>query len=154
MKQFLLCLQIPGLALALTGCSAITGQNGDADVRIGGEPGSQSGQGRGRTADIIAGSLIGAANGGNVGRAMDETDRANLAGTLEAVRTGVTSSWRNPDTGNSYSVVPFRTILSIREPCREYNIAAIIGGIEEQEQGRACRLDDGSWVIQNRNDAR
>src|SRR5581483_4919661 len=37
-----------------------------------------------------------------LGGLMDETDRLKTAATLETVRTGVPSTWRNPDTGNEY----------------------------------------------------
>lgn len=139
--------------VSLIGCTATPGQNEQAGVLIGGvlggALGSQVGQGRGRTAAIIAGTLIGASVGGNVGRTMDEVDRANLAGTLETVRTGVPSRWQNPDTGNRYTVVPTRTIESAAGPCREYTINATIGGREEEVYGRACRQEDGSWLVQN-----
>ena len=44
----------------------------------------------------MAGTMI----GGAVGRSMDDVDRLKTARSLETVRTGVPSSWRNPDTGN------------------------------------------------------
>ncbi|HYW77842.1 MAG TPA: RT0821/Lpp0805 family surface protein, partial [Gammaproteobacteria bacterium] len=60
-------------------------------------------------------------------------------------RTGVPSAWRNPDTGNEYSVTPTRTYESEAGPCREYTIDAIIGGKKEKVYGTACRQADGSW---------
>jgi surface antigen len=115
---------------------------------LGGLLGTQVGQGHGRTAAIIAGTMIGAFIGGSVGRSMDDTDRLKAAHTLESVRTGVPSTWRNPDTGNQYSVVPTRTYNTGSGPCREYTIDAMIGGQREQVYGTACRQPDGSWLVQ------
>lgn len=64
----------------------------------GGVLGSQVGHGDGHTAAIIQGSLADAAVGGAVGHAMAETDKLKTAQALENVRTGVPSSWRNPES--------------------------------------------------------
>ncbi len=124
----------------------------DAGMVIGGSLGGLLGsqvKGRGRTAAIIAGSLIGAAIGGSIGRSMDETDRMRTAQTFETVRTGVPSTWNNPDTGNEYAVTPTRTYETASGPCREYAIDAIIGGRREDVYGTACRQQDGSWKVMN-----
>ncbi|HKJ76492.1 MAG TPA: RT0821/Lpp0805 family surface protein [Gammaproteobacteria bacterium] len=138
-------------ALAVAGC-AHQGQQEQTGMVIGGVLGgllgSQVGGGRGRTAAIIAGTMAGAAIGGAVGRSMDEVDRMKTAATLENVRTGVSSSWRNPDTGHRYSVTPTETYETSRGPCREYTIDADIGGRTEKVYGTACRQSDGSWRIQ------
>jgi uncharacterized protein YcfJ len=76
---------------------------------LGGLLGNQVGGGSGRTAAIIVGTLAGAAIGGRVGQSMDDTDRMKAALSPENVRTGVNSSWKNPDTGNQYTVTPTRT---------------------------------------------
>lgn len=116
---------------------------------IGGVLGSQVGAGRGRDVALVAGALAGAAIGSSIGRSMDEVDRLRTAQTLETVRTGVQSTWRNPDTGIDYRVVPTRTYATNAGPCREYTIDARIGGQPEQVRGTACRSADGSWVIQD-----
>ncbi|TNF95935.1 MAG: hypothetical protein EP297_11240, partial [Gammaproteobacteria bacterium] len=67
----------------------------------------------------------------------------------ENVRTGVPSSWENPDTGNQYTVVPTKSYESASGLCREYTIDADVGGKKEQVYGTACRQPDGSWVVQN-----
>lgn len=144
-----------GLVLASTlgagGCATYQGQNEPAGMVIGGVLGgvlgSNVGGGRGRTAAIIAGTLAGAAIGGAVGRSMDEVDRMKTATTLETVRTGVTSTWQNPDTGYEYAVTPTRTYETGTGPCREYTIRAEIGGGTEQVYGTACRQADGSWRV-------
>jgi len=116
---------------------------------LGGVLGSNIGGGDGRTAAIIAGTMIGATIGGKVGRSMDETDRLKAAHTFETVRTGVPSSWVNPDTGNQYTVTPTRTYDTGPGPgpCREYTVDAKVGGKDEKLYGTACRQADGSWEV-------
>jgi surface antigen len=116
---------------------------------LGGLLGNQvGGHGPGRTAAVIAGTLAGAAIGGAIGQSMDITDRMNTSAALENVRTGVPTTWRNPDTGNQYTVVPTKTYDSGAGPCREYTIDAMVGGRKEKVYGTACRQPDGSWRIQ------
>jgi len=102
-----------------------------------------------RTTAIVLGTLAGASIGGAIGRSMDETDRLRTAATMESVRTGVSSTWHNPDTGNEYSVTPTRTYEAGTGPCREYTIDAIIGGERQKLYGTACRQPDGSWKIES-----
>lgn len=78
---------------------------------------------------------------------MDKLYRMRTAQTLETVRTGVQSTWKNPDTKIEYRVVPTRTYEDSSGPCREYTIDAMIGGKHEQVRGNACRTADGSWVV-------
>lgn len=139
-------------ALTLPGCAA-EGPKEQTGMVIGGALGGLLGsqaRGPGRAVAIIAGTLIGASIGGAVGQSMDDTDRLKVAQSLETVRTGVPTTWKNPDTGNEYSVTPTKTIeASGGEPCREYTMEAIIGGKRETVYGTACRQADGSWKIQS-----
>lgn len=102
-----------------------------------------------RTVAIIAGTLAGAAIGGKIGRSLDEYDRVKMAQTLEATPTYRESSWRNPDTGNSYTMTPVKTYEQQGAPCREYTMDATIGGQPEKVHGTACRQADGSWQVVN-----
>ncbi|MGD8429637.1 MAG: RT0821/Lpp0805 family surface protein, partial [Ectothiorhodospiraceae bacterium] len=135
---------------ALTSC-ADYGQQEQSGMVIGGVLGGllgrQVGEGHGNVAAIIVGTLAGAAIGGSIGRTMDETDRLKTSMALENVRTGVPSTWRNPDTGNQYTVTPTRTYDSGSGPCREFTVDAVIGGRTEQVYGTACRQPDGSWKV-------
>ena len=144
-------LQVAGLCtmVAITGCTSY-GQPEQAGMVIGGALGGYLGaqvddRHHGSTAAIIAGTLMGAAVGGAIGKTMDDVDRMRTGQTLETVRTGVSSRWRNPDTGNQYAVTPTRTYESSSGPCREYTIDAMIGGRKEKVYGTACRQPDGSW---------
>ncbi len=138
--------------LALPGC-ATEGPKEQSGMVIGGilggVLGAQIGKGHGREVAIIAGTLAGAAIGGAVGKSMDDVDRMKVAQTLEGVRTGVSSSWHNPDTGVDYTVTPTRTYETASGPCREFTTEAIIGGKKQSVYGTACRQPDGSWKVQS-----
>jgi len=141
--------------VAIPGCATnnYQGQNEPAGMVIGGVLGGLlgnqvKGHGAGRTVAVIAGTLAGAYIGGSIGRSMDETDRLRTAAALENVRTGVPSSWNNPDTGNAYTVTPTKTYETGAGPCREYTVDARVGGKPEKVYGTACRQTDGSWKIQ------
>ena len=144
-------LVILASSLALSGCESPPSKEQQGMIIggvLGGVLGSRVGGGDGRTAAIIIGTLIGASVGGAVGRSMDDTDRLKTAHALETVRTGIPSSWRNPDTGYEYTVVPTRTYETTAGPCREFTIDAVIGARQEEVVGTACRQNDGSWKIQ------
>ncbi|MCB1744598.1 MAG: glycine zipper 2TM domain-containing protein [Gammaproteobacteria bacterium] len=132
----------------LGGCATQPTQQ-DVGMVIGGGLGallgSSIGAGEGRVVASVLGTLVGAVIGGAVGRSMDDLDRMKANHALETVRTGVSSNWYNPDTGNEYAVVPTRTYDTASGPCREYVMDAIIGGRKERVYGTACRQADGSW---------
>ena len=152
MKNHTLLAAALAASVSLAGCQTTSGPNEQAGMVIGGVLGgvlgSQIGHGDGQTAATIVGSLVGAQIGGSVGRSMDDTDRLKTAHSLETVRTGVQTSWVNPDTGNQYSGVPTRTYETNSGPCREYTVDGVVGGRTEQIYGTACRQPDGSWKVQ------
>lgn len=114
---------------------------------LGGVLGSQVGRGTGRDVAIIAGALAGAYLGSAIGKSMDETDRLKTARAMEMDPTGTATTWRNPDTGNTYTVTPTRTYQTESGPCRDFTTKAIIGGKQETVYGKACRQADGSWKM-------
>lgn len=116
---------------------------------LGGVLGHQVGGGRGQTAATIIGAITGGAIGASIGRSMDDLDRIKMAATLETTRTGVATTWVNPDTGYNYRLTPTRTVETAEGPCREYIMDSTIGGRVEQIYGTACRQADGSWRIVN-----
>lgn len=147
-------LFVTSLCLALLGaCANYQSQQEQAGMVVGGvlggALGSQMGRGDGRTLAIILGTLAGTAVGGSIGHSMADVDRLKTAQTLENVRTGVPSSWRNPDSGNEYVVRPTRTYDTAAGPCREYTIDAVVGGKRDKVYGTACRQQDGSWQVRN-----
>ncbi len=152
MKRTLRTVTLATLCLALVGCAA-QGPREESGMVIGGLLGgllgAQAGDHHLRPVAIVAGTIIGASIGGTIGSYMDETDRLRAGQTLETVRTGVSSSWRNPDTGVQYQFTPTSTYETTQGPCREYTMNALIGGQLEQVYGTACRQADGSWRIMN-----
>lgn len=153
MRQLTAVAQVLGCSLLLAACANYPSQQEPGGMVVGGllggVLGSHVGAGDGRTAAIILGSLVGASIGGAVGRSMAEVDRMKTSHALENVRTGVPTSWRNPDTGSQYMVVPTRTVETTRGPCRDYTIDAVIAVKREKVIGTACRQADGSWQTSN-----
>lgn len=139
--------------VSLSSCANRQGPNESSGMiiggLIGGVLGHELGGGHGRTMATVLGTIVGTTVGGNVGRNMDETDRLKLSHSLETVRTGVSTRWQNPDTGNLYIVLPTRTYQDGKQPCREYQLDATIAGKKEEIYGIACRTEDGSWKVKN-----
>lgn len=133
------------IALSTTSCATNQSTGSLVGGILGGALGSQIGKGNGRYVAIVAGTLAGALIGGSVGNAMDDVDRMKAQQALENVPTNKTSSWQNPDTGNSYSIQPLRTFQTATGPCREYVTQAKIGAEQQQLYGTACRQADGAW---------
>ena len=67
---------------------------------------------------------------------------------LENTRTNTSTSWVNPDSGNSGAITPVETYqTSSGEYCREYVQTITVGGERQQAYGTACRQPDGAWKI-------
>ena len=105
----------------------------------------------GKTTGILAGVLLGGLAGGAIGSALDAADREyavnNSYYALERTPAGTTSTWRNPDSGNSGSVTPTHTYETDAGYCREFEQTIRVGGRTERGYGTACRQPDGSWRI-------
>ena len=113
---------LPGL----TGCETTThAQQGEVVGGVlGGVLGSQVGDGSGQTAAIIIGTMAGSMIGRHIGQTMDDVDRMKTAETLNNNRTGQSTTWTNPDTGEEYTVTPTRTFEESSGPCREFELDA------------------------------
>ncbi len=133
------------LVMAMAGCATReqTGQvlGGAAGAAVG----SQIGGGSGRTIATIGGAILGAAIGGRIGSNMDDRDYQQTGLALENSRTGETTEWVNPDTGNRFALRPTNTYQASSGPCREYTMDARIDGRDETVTGTACRQEDGTW---------
>ena len=121
---------------------------------LGGLAGSQIGSGTGQLAAVGAGVLLGGLLGSEIGKSLDKADQANLErnaqNTLETAPSGVSSSWVNPDSGNSGSLTPTKTYATATgQPCREYVSTVTIDGQTEEVYGTACREPDGTWHFVN-----
>ncbi|NKB59300.1 MAG: glycine zipper 2TM domain-containing protein [Alphaproteobacteria bacterium] len=119
---------------------------------LGALAGSQIGSGTGQLAAVAIGALAGAYVGSEVGKSLDRADRIEMENStqraLETAPSGQTVAWRNPDSGNSGTIVPQPAVQADSgEYCREYQQTITVGGKSEQAYGRACRQPDGSWKI-------
>lgn len=118
----------------------------------GGVAGAQLGKGTGRSVAIGIGAVLGALAGGEVGRSLDKADKLAMSRTtqraLETQPSGTTTTWRNPDSGNSGTVTPRPAVQRASgEYCREFQQTVTVGGKTEEAYGTACRQPDGSWKI-------
>jgi surface antigen len=132
----------------LMGCTGNYATKENAGTLTGaavGDVGSQIGGGKGQLAATAAGAIAGALVGGTVGKSMDEVDRMKANQALESSRIGYTTSWRNPDTDDTYSITPTRTYETASGPCRDFTTQAVIDGKRETLYGTACRQPDDTW---------
>lgn len=147
------------LAATLTLAACATDQHGPKQglgtligAGLGGLVGSQIGGGTGQLVAVGAGVLLGGLLGNDVGRSLDKADELyatrHAQDTLEYAPTGMTSSWSNPDSGNSGTFTPSRTYTTSQgQYCREYQTTVTVGGEVQSAYGTACRKPDGSWEI-------
>lgn len=156
MKRLLVLLLVA--LLSLSGCTQSMGPKEGAGTLLGAGAGavlgSNVGKGKGSVVAIAIGTLAGALFGQEIGRSLDRADRLamgqNAQYSLEHTRTNETTSWQNPDSGNSGSLTPTRTYQQTSgQYCREYRQTVVIGGQEQHAYGNACRQPDGNWQIQN-----
>ena len=118
----------------------------------GGLIGSQFGGGSGQAAMTGLGVLLGGLLGSEVGRSLDRADRLYIEQatrrSLERAPSGQVSQWRNPDTGNYGSVVPYAPkTMPNGQYCREFQQSLVVDGKTQQAYGTACRQPDGTWKI-------
>lgn len=155
MKKALIAIPI-ALSISLSACVGTNSgpkQMGGSflGAGLGALAGSQIGKGRGQLIAVALGTMAGAYMGNEIGQSLDRADKLYLAQTsataFEQVPTGQTTSWVNPDSGNSGTVTPTRTYQSQGSYCREFQQSVTVGGNTQQAYGTACRQEDGSWKI-------
>lgn len=141
--------------LALSGCTSDAGPNQTGGALIGaglgGLLGSQFGRGEGRLAMTALGTLAGAAIGSNIGKKLDDADRARMREAEQRAYNAPLNEpivWNNPGNGHSGTVTPTREGRRPNgEYCREFQSNITVGGQSEKGYGTACRQADGSWKI-------
>ena len=147
-----------GAMISLSACATNQGEKQTlgtlSGAGLGGLAGSQIGSGSGQLAAVGVGVLLGGLLGNEIGKSLDKADQTylsnNAQNTLESGPTGSSSSWVNPDSGNSGSLTPTNTYAtSSGQPCREYHSTVTIDGQTEDVYGTACREPDGSWRFVN-----
>lgn len=155
MKKLILLI---GAMFIVGACTSGQGQKQSGGTLIGGGlgalAGSQIGSGKGQLVAVAIGALAGAFVGGEVGKSLDRADKLAMRNStqraLETAPSGQAVAWRNPDSGNSGTIVPQRAVQTESgQYCREYQQTINVGGKAEQAYGKACRQPDGSWKIVN-----
>ena len=152
MNKLVSLLVIVGL---LSSCANDPNQKQNAGTVLGGITGaligSTIGGGDGKIVAVAAGAIAGAYIGNQIGKSMDEKDRRKLENnaqySLESSKTGKTTTWNNPDSGNYGSFTPTRTYKKDNEYCREFTQKVTVAGKTQDAYGTACRQPDGSWKI-------
>ncbi len=67
---------------------------------------------------------------------------------LETAKVGSISSWRNPNSGNSGTITPTRTLANgDGKVCREFTQTINTTGKSQKNSGIACRQPDGRWQV-------
>jgi surface antigen len=89
------------------------------------------------------GAVLGAFVGGRIGKSMDDNGQRKTVQGLEVATDNLSTAWRNPKTGHSYSVT--HTNGSATSPCRDFTATAEFDGRQEVVHGTACRQPDGGW---------
>lgn len=108
------------------------------------------GNATGIAAGVILGGLIGAAIGDRLDAADQRQASQAAQQAFEYNRTGTSTRWRNPDSGNYGTITPTRTYQSTAGTyCREYQQTIFVDGEQHQAYGTACRQPDGTWRIAN-----
>ena len=152
----LISLIIAGLAMLLSACTGDVGPKEGLGAAVGavvgGIAGAQVGDGTGQLVAGGAGVLLGALVGSEIGQSLDKADQVYAAQayneSIDTTPTGTTTSWANPDSGNSGTYTPIQTYQTDSgQYCREFQQTITVGGQTEDAYGTACRQPDGTWQI-------
>lgn len=143
------------LALILSSCAGDPNRKQNMGTVLGGATGallgSTLGGGDGNLLAVGVGAVAGAFIGNQVGASMDKTDamesRRTAQNSLEHSHSGKTSTWRNPDTGNSGEFTPKKAYKTDNGYCREFTQKITVAGKTQDGYGTACRQPDGTWKI-------
>jgi surface antigen len=104
---------------------------------------------------MAVGALVGGLLGSEVGKRLDREDveRADTTNqkAMETNNPGQSSTWSNPNTGNSGSVTPTTNAYVAQggATCRDFQQTVSAAGTTESGTGRACKQPDGSWKVNN-----
>ena len=92
-------------------------------------------------------SMPSAFAGSALASAMEDSDRLSLTRAMDTLATGDQVSWRNDQTGNSYTVKASRWFSGNSGACREFDATGEIKGNKEAAHGTACKRGDGTWNL-------
>ena len=150
MLKILATLSVP-LLLVACGPGGLSKQDAGLGVGAvaGGLLGNTVGKGSGKVVATALGAVVGGIVGSEIGKSMDDADRkaaedAEFA-ALEHGNSGVSTPWRNPDSGHYGMVVPSKPYKIQAQDCRDYTHTIYIQGQPQTMRGTACRNPDGTW---------
>ena len=153
-KHFMKLLALTLSAVLVAGCGQIAKEEVGAVIGagLGGLAGSFIGDGGGQLVAVAVGTMLGAVMGSGIGKSLDRADRLALAHAqqeaLEYGHSGSSTSWKNPDSGNSGEIVPQRAVRQADGTyCREFQQTITVGGEMQSAYGTACREADGTWKL-------
>jgi surface antigen len=154
MKKLVITMLLAIFTLSLASCADSPYSKGQQGVGIGAAGGALIGQAIGRNTEAtLIGAAVGTLLGYIVGNEMDKFDRQQLNQAYEYTPSGQATSWRNPDTGNTYEFTPQPAYTPPNRPqqvCRQAEILATIDGRAEKTFTTACRNNQtGQWEIRN-----
>jgi surface antigen len=142
-------LLLAGVFAFLAGCA---GDGNKAD--FGAFLGAASGALIGRQVDdgaggILLGAVLGGFFGYQIGKYMDEKDKARLAKSLQETPTGETDSWTNARSGKHFEVTPTSdTYAEAGKACRKFTQVVVVNGEETEVPGTACKApSEPDWSV-------
>ena len=145
-KHFMRLLAVILSAVLIAGCGQVAKEEVGAVIGagLGGLAGSFIGDGGGQLVAVAVGTMLGAVMGGGIGKSLDRADRLALAHAqqeaLEYGHSGSSTSWKNPDSGNSGEIVPQPAVWRGDGTfCREFQQTITVGGKMQSAYGTACR---------------
>jgi surface antigen len=97
-------------------------------------------------ADTVLDTVLDTVVARDIGRQMDERDRACAGHALELANDGHGVGWANERTGVIYVITPGDGGED-NGGCRPFQLSATRGAKSVTTQGRACRGGDGAWQI-------
>lgn len=144
MQRVALIVTLSCFLIAGFGCASNKAQEG---ATVGGLAGATIGAltFKDKMLGAAVGAGVGVLMGYIVGNEWDKSDEEKLQSTLETNKSGETSSWTNPDTGESYSATPDHPYM---EDQRVYRDVVI----KDEKEGhtimaKAWRDDNGVWHL-------
>ena len=140
------------MVATMAGCETYTGRLEVADAAVANVLRLQIGGEKSQTAPTVAGSMLGAYAGTEVGRKLDSADRRyaeeDALKSLETAPARQTSRWSNPDNRHAGTFTPFDLYRSADGLfCRDFDMSATVDERTQNAYGTACRSDAGEWRI-------
>lgn len=115
---------------------------------VGGVVGSRTSSEENRKVAILLGGVVGAVIGAEIGRRMDEQDRACVGHALELTSDGRAVSWRNDHDQAKYILTPLEVSSRDGLVCREFDLnVSVPGQGADVSRHIACRGTDGRWQM-------